>query len=126
MVGRCRVRLRLASGGALLQDGMPPPFAAVPRYANLRGPSRTVARHGGLVEKVDDQQILTQCNELADELGGRWVTDRVYSQLHEISRQTLANWRYRDRKAGRTQAAPGYPIYRHFGEAVRYWLPRDL
>ena len=56
---------------------------------------------------------------------GRWVTDRTYSELHAISRQTLANWRARDRRAGRTGAAPGYPVYRYYGRAVRYWLDAD-
>lgn len=53
---------------------------------------------------------------------GRWVTEQVYAELHCLSRQTLANWRYRDNKAGRDQAESGYPQYRRFGRAVRYWL----
>ena len=36
--------------------------------------------------------------------------------------QTLANWRYRDRMAGRSGALPGYPQYRRFGRAIRYWI----
>ncbi|MEK7751250.1 MAG: hypothetical protein AAB654_04990 [Acidobacteriota bacterium] len=54
------------------------------------------------------------------------MTDRAYSELHGISRQTLANWRFRDRKAKRVSAPPGYPAYRYFGAAVRYWLSADL
>lgn len=53
---------------------------------------------------------------------GRWVTEKLYADLHGLSKQTLTNWRYRDRKAGRDQAGPGYPQYRYFGHAVRYWL----
>ena len=56
---------------------------------------------------------------------GRWVSEKVYSELHSISRQTLTNWRYRDRLAGLSEAAPGYPRYKRFGRAVRYWLPED-
>ena len=56
---------------------------------------------------------------------GRWVTDRIYSELHNISRQTLANWRFRDRRAGRSGAPPGYPVYRYFGGAVRYFVRSD-
>jgi hypothetical protein len=57
---------------------------------------------------------------------GRWITDRAYSDLHGIPRQTLINWRHRDRKAGRDQAEAGYPEYRYFGRAVRYWLPPQV
>lgn len=57
---------------------------------------------------------------------GRWVTAAEYARLTGLSEQTLANWRYRDRKAGRTEAEPGKPRYRYFGKAVRYWLPRDI
>jgi len=56
---------------------------------------------------------------------GRWVTEEVYAKLHSISRQTLNNWRYLDRKAGRRQAEAGYPQYRYFGAAVRYWVPSE-
>lgn len=54
--------------------------------------------------------------------GGRWINERLFAELHGLAAQTLCNWRYRDRKAGRTGAAPGYPQYRYFGGAVRYWL----
>jgi len=53
---------------------------------------------------------------------GRWVTEARYSEIYSISRQTLANWRYRDRRAGRTEAVLGFPVYRRFGKAVRYLL----
>ena len=56
------------------------------------------------------------------QLAGRWVTERLFAEIHDIHPQTLANWRYFDRKAGRRQAEPGYPVYRYFGKAVRYWL----
>jgi hypothetical protein len=56
---------------------------------------------------------------------GQWVTEAEYAQKHRLARQTLTNWRFRDRRAGRKQAQPGYPIYRYFGGAVRYWLPAD-
>ena len=55
---------------------------------------------------------------------GRWITDLAYSTLYGIPRQTLINWRHRDRKAGRDCAEPGYPEYKRFGKAVRYWLPQ--
>jgi hypothetical protein len=50
----------------------------------------------------------------------RWVTVAQYSKIYSISRQSLANWRFRDRQAGRTEAQPGFPQYRYFGRAVRY------
>jgi hypothetical protein len=56
---------------------------------------------------------------------GRWVTEKVYAPIHGLAPQTLANWRYRDRLAGRDCAAPGFPRYKRFGTAVRYWLPAD-
>jgi len=52
----------------------------------------------------------------------RYVNEMVYARLHGLSPQTLRNWRYRDRQAGRTQAAQEYPRYRYFGCAVRYPL----
>jgi hypothetical protein len=58
--------------------------------------------------------------------GGRWVSDREYAELADLPRQTLANWRFRDRKAGRRQPDPSYPIYRYFGGAVRYWLSEEI
>ena len=57
---------------------------------------------------------------------GRWIKEAEFASIHGLSRQTLCNWRYRDRKGGRTQAAPGYPEYRYFGRAVRYWLSAGL
>ena len=56
---------------------------------------------------------------------GRWVTERAYAEWHGLSKQTLTNWRWRDRKAGLSEAAAGYPQYRRFGRAVRYWLPSE-
>ncbi len=53
---------------------------------------------------------------------GKWVTEAVYSDHTSISRQSLTNWRYKDKLAGRTTAPPGYPVYRRFGRAIRYWL----
>jgi hypothetical protein len=53
---------------------------------------------------------------------GRWITERQYAELTSISKQTLANWRFRDKKAGRSGAAPGFPVYRRFGRSVRYWV----
>lgn len=63
-----------------------------------------------------------------DEQGaeGRWVTAAEYARVTGLSVQTLANWRYRDRRAGRTEAEPGKPRYRYFGNAVRYWLPQQM
>ena len=57
---------------------------------------------------------------------GRWVSEREYSQRHGLARQTLCNWRHRDRRAGRDSALPGYPVYRRFGKCVRYWLPVEV
>ena len=53
---------------------------------------------------------------------GTWVSTRTYAQIHGLAPQTLANWRYRDRKEGRSGAKEGYPKYRYFGAAVRYFL----
>lgn len=66
-------------------------------------------------------QLLEQQNN-PQVKSGRWVTDREFSQKTSISRAVLSNWRWRDRLAGRTQAQPGYPVYKRFGRAVRYWL----
>jgi hypothetical protein len=57
--------------------------------------------------------------------GVRWVSEKVFAEIHGLSRQTLTNWRYRDRRAGRREAPPGYPQYRYFGSAVRYKLAED-
>jgi hypothetical protein len=54
---------------------------------------------------------------------GRYVTPKVYAAVHGVSVQSLANWRYQDKKAKRSSALPGKPEYRFFGRSVRYWLP---
>jgi hypothetical protein len=54
-----------------------------------------------------------------------WVTAERYSQIYSISVQTLANWRFKDRRAGRTEARPGFPRWRRFGRAVRYLLEEE-
>jgi hypothetical protein len=53
---------------------------------------------------------------------GRWVPAKVYAAMFCLSVQSLANWRHRDRAAGRNAAAPGFPVYRRWGKAIRYWL----
>ncbi len=55
----------------------------------------------------------------------KWVTAQVFAEVYGLRSQTLSNWRYQDRKAGRTEAAPGHPVYRRFGKAVRYPLASD-
>lgn len=67
-------------------------------------------------------QIATETPTNTGPVFGRWVTEQVYSAHTSITRQTLTNWRYKDRLAGRSAALPGYPVYRKFGNAVRYWL----
>jgi hypothetical protein len=57
-----------------------------------------------------------------DSATGRWVNERDYAAHFGIARQTLANWRWLDLQAGRSEAAPGFPRYRRFGRAIRYWL----
>lgn len=56
---------------------------------------------------------------------GQWVTECTYAKIHSLARGTLTNWRFRDRRAGRREAAPGYPRYKYWGTAVRYWLPPE-
>jgi hypothetical protein len=50
----------------------------------------------------------------------KWLTAREYHQKYDVPLQTLANWRSKDRKAGRQEAKPGQPHYERFGEAIRY------
>jgi DNA-binding transcriptional regulator YiaG len=56
---------------------------------------------------------------------GRWVTAAEFAAFAGVSVQTLANWRWKDRRAGRDGPGPGKPIYRRFGRAVRYFLPEE-
>jgi len=56
----------------------------------------------------------------------QWVTAERYSQIYSISIQTLANWRFKDRRAGRKTARPGFPKYRYFGTAVRYEIEPEI
>lgn len=56
---------------------------------------------------------------------GRWVTAAEYAAHIGVSVQTLANWRWQDRKAGRDGPGPGKPLYRRFGRSVRYLLPEE-
>jgi hypothetical protein len=71
-------------------------------------------------------QTLVAKDAIAQEIirdTGRWVTERAYAEIHGLAKATLANWRWRDRHEQRPGAEPGKPTYRHFGRAVRYWLP---
>ena len=70
-------------------------------------------------------RLSAQSSGTAGQMAGIWVTERVYSELHSISRQNLSIWRYRDKVASRSGAALGFPVYRRFGGAIRYWLPND-
>lgn len=54
---------------------------------------------------------------------GRWVPTREYGAIYSLPPQTLDTWRYKDSLAGRSEALPGYPRYRRYGRAVRYWVP---
>lgn len=55
----------------------------------------------------------------------RWVTAEEVSKVAHLSPGTLANWRWKDLRAGRSGAAPGQPVYRRFGRAVRYLVDAD-
>lgn len=54
-----------------------------------------------------------------------WLTEKEYSQRFGISRQTLTNWRWADRQAGRDGAEPGKPFYIRLGRSVRYRVTED-
>lgn len=55
----------------------------------------------------------------------QWVSARQLAELLGLHPQTLGNWRYHDRLAGRGHAAPGKPVYKRFGAAVRYAVLAD-
>lgn len=55
----------------------------------------------------------------------RWISGRELARLLRLHPQTLGNWRYQDRLAGRGHAAPGKPVYKRFGAAVRYAVLAD-
>jgi|ERR1017187_609996 hypothetical protein len=61
-----------------------------------------------------------------DQRRGQWVSERIFEKITGISRQTLTNWRYKDRKQKRATAPPGFPEYRLFGRTVRYWVGEEL
>jgi hypothetical protein len=59
------------------------------------------------------------------EIQGRWVTARAYSELTGISSQTLSNWRSDDSKRGYIR--PGRPLWKRFGGGlIRYWVGPDF
>jgi hypothetical protein len=58
--------------------------------------------------------------------GGKWVTEATFASISGLARQSLTNWRARDRKAGRRSAEAGYPHYVYFGSAVRYWASDEM
>ena len=64
-------------------------------------------------------------NREVDQIERRWVMAAEYAKAHSLAVQTLANWRHEDNKAKRRGPRPGFPAYRKFGNAVRYWLPAD-
>jgi hypothetical protein len=53
------------------------------------------------------------------------VSSRQLAKLLGLHPQTLANWRSLDLKEGRGHAAPGRPLYKRFGSAVRYAIAPD-
>jgi len=55
----------------------------------------------------------------------KWITAKEFAARHGLHPQTLANWRHADKRAGLTGPRPGYPVYRRFGGAIRYWVPSD-
>jgi hypothetical protein len=69
--------------------------------------------------------------EVTQETTTQEITAAVVQQLRLIdtaakaeqlglSEETLNGWRYRDHKAGRSQALPGFPKYFKYGKAIRY------
>jgi hypothetical protein len=52
----------------------------------------------------------------------RWVSERYFSSFSGVQMQTLCNWGYADRLAGRSGAEPGKPRYKKFGRSVGYWI----
>jgi hypothetical protein len=68
-----------------------------------------------MLAQADTQILLKQ----------QWITEKAFARIYGLSRQTLANWRYRDRLAGRREAASGYPQYRRWGNSIRYFIGDD-
>jgi hypothetical protein len=68
----------------------------------------------------ESKVVKRQVDPRRPKLAAVWITASQYAELHSMSKQTLANWRYADLRAGRQEAAPGYPKYRRFGGSVRY------
>jgi hypothetical protein len=54
-----------------------------------------------------------------------WVTEKTFAHTFNLNRQSLANWRLQDRRAGRSDSRPGYPVYKYFGHAVRYRIEAE-
>lgn len=69
------------------------------------------------------QEGMLQDNLLSGNI--RWISGRELARLLHLHPQTLGNWRYQDRRAGRDHAAPGRPLYKRFGGAVRYAVLPD-
>ncbi|MDW8356191.1 MAG: hypothetical protein RMK57_16855 [Bryobacterales bacterium] len=55
----------------------------------------------------------------------QWISANELAALLGLHPTTLGNWRSEDLRAGRDHAAPGKPLYRRFGAAVRYALGPD-
>ncbi len=71
---------------------------------------------------MHDEQKPTRAFQLVMNDQGKWVAAKVYAERSGIHIGTLANWRHKDLREGRTEARPGFPVYRRFGAAVRYWM----
>jgi len=67
----------------------------------------------------------TQFRALSQKVG-TWVSEREYAALFGLSAATLANHRALDKRAGRTSARPGFPIYRKIGGSIRYLVSEHL
>ena len=50
----------------------------------------------------------------------RLIDTKTKARQLGVSEETLNGWRYRDHKAGRSQALPGFPKYFKYGKVIRY------
>jgi hypothetical protein len=66
---------------------------------------------------------MEQNTQIVDLTSGRWINDREMAALLGLHPGTLRTWRWLDARDGKRR---GGLIYRHFGDAVRYFLPADL
>jgi hypothetical protein len=116
------LRLALDKSGYSLRESASLSFGIVVKTLEARVEAQDRIEDQAKQKASSETRKATRAPEDRPPERQQWLTERQFAERFGIARQSLANWRYRDKLSGRTEAAPDYPTYRRFGKAVRYLI----